>query len=66
MFVPQADGVLLHVRTDSLAWFARELVRLPFRFEIHEPAGLRDAVRVFAERVLQNLPEEAAVPVLEA
>lgn len=65
VFVPQADGVLLHARTDSLAWFARQLVRLPFRFEIHEPAELRSAVRAFAQRVLQNVPEEAAAPVPE-
>jgi hypothetical protein len=36
---------LLRSRTDSVDWFGRQLMRLPFDFDIREPAELRDAVR---------------------
>jgi len=31
------DGVLLRAQADNLDWFARELSRLPFEFEIRRP-----------------------------
>ncbi|MDI5935699.1 WYL domain-containing protein [Halomonas kalidii] len=46
----------LHTRTDSLAWFARQLARLPFDFEVIQPAALRDELRRQAAR-LQRLAE---------
>ncbi|HEX6549783.1 MAG TPA: YafY family protein [Gammaproteobacteria bacterium] len=52
LFEPCAGGVLLRSRTDSLDWFGRQLIRLPFEFEIREPAALRDAVRARARQVL--------------
>ena len=52
LFEPCAGGVLLRSRTDSLDWFGRQLIRLPFEFEIREPATLRDAVRARARQVL--------------
>lgn len=52
LFEPCAGGVLLRSRTDSLDWFARQLIRLPFDFEIGEPVALRDAVRARARQVL--------------
>lgn len=54
LFEPCADGVLLRSRTDSVDWFGRQLMRLPFDFEIRKPAELRDAVRRRARHV-QNL-----------
>ena len=36
-----ADGVVLNGSADELDWYARELMRLPFAFEIRAPAGLR-------------------------
>jgi predicted DNA-binding transcriptional regulator YafY len=45
LFEPCTDGVLLRSRTDSVDWFGRQLMRLPFDFDIREPAELRDAVR---------------------
>lgn len=56
MLSPVEGGVALHARTDSLAWFARQLARLPFDFEVIQPAALRDELRHQAAR-LQRLAE---------
>ncbi len=48
-----AGGVLLRSQVDDLDWFARELARLPFSFEIRRPAALRRAVRAHARRLLR-------------
>jgi predicted DNA-binding transcriptional regulator YafY len=45
-------GVLLSARTDDLGWFARELARLPFGFEIRKPAALRTALARTARALL--------------
>lgn len=45
------DGVLLRSRADDLDWFARELARLPFGFEIRQPAALCDALSALAHRL---------------
>jgi len=37
----QGEGVLLRGSVDELDWYARELMRLPFRFEVRSPAALR-------------------------
>ncbi|WIG55172.1 MAG: Transcriptional regulator, YafY family [Rhodanobacteraceae bacterium] len=47
-------GVLLHVRTDDLAWFARQLACVPFEFEIRTPQRLRTELFAHAAR-LQKL-----------
>jgi predicted DNA-binding transcriptional regulator YafY len=47
-------GVRLRGQVDDLDWFARELARLPFGFEIREPAALRAALRSRAERLLSQ------------
>jgi len=49
---PGAEGVLLFGQTDDLAWFARELSRLPFPFEVRRPRELRMALREHARAVL--------------
>ena len=51
------DGVLLRGSADELDWYARELMRLPFAFEIRRPAELRAEVRRIAGELLQRLPE---------
>jgi predicted DNA-binding transcriptional regulator YafY len=48
-----ADGVLLRGQVDSLPWFARELARLPFAFEIRKPAALRKALETVARGLLE-------------
>ncbi len=47
------DGVLLLGQTDDLRWFARELSRLPFAFEIRRPAALRTALTKHARALLE-------------
>lgn len=53
LLMPAEDGngVTLHGRTDSLSWYARQLIRLPFDFRVVEPAALRDELRRQAERL---------------
>jgi len=46
------DGVLLLGQTDDLRWFALELSRLPFPFEIRRPVGLRSALAAHAAALL--------------
>ncbi|HET9653507.1 MAG TPA: YafY family protein [Usitatibacter sp.] len=47
-----ADGVMLKGSTDELEWYARELMRLPFEFEVRTPVSLRATLaRVAAEVV---------------
>src|SRR5690348_2925037 len=45
------DGVLLRVRTDDLAWFARQLARVPFDFDIRTPQRLRKELLAHAVRL---------------
>ena len=52
MLEPAGDGVVLRGQTDDLDWFARELARLPFDFEIRHPGALREALRVRARALL--------------
>jgi predicted DNA-binding transcriptional regulator YafY len=48
----RGDGVLLRSQVDDLRWFARELARLPFRFEVRRPAALNAALREVARGLL--------------
>jgi predicted DNA-binding transcriptional regulator YafY len=48
------DGVLLRGGVDSLRWFAQELARLPFGFEIRRPAALRRALQAVARELLKR------------
>jgi predicted DNA-binding transcriptional regulator YafY len=41
LFESVQGGVMLHARTDDLAWFARQLARVPFDFEVRTPQRLR-------------------------
>ena len=54
--VPEAadGGVLLRGSADELDWYARELMRLPFRFEVRKPAGLRDAIAKLARELVER------------
>lgn len=55
---PQRDGVLLRSRTDDVSWYARQLARLPFEFEIRSPPELSNAVRKHAGRLLALVGNE--------
>lgn len=53
--VGEEDGrVVLRAQVDDLAWFARELSRLPFAFRVETPGALAGAVRAHATRLLQQ------------
>jgi predicted DNA-binding transcriptional regulator YafY len=49
-------GVLLKGYCDELDWYARELMRLPFRFEVRAPVELRAAVG----RIARGLADQFA------
>jgi predicted DNA-binding transcriptional regulator YafY len=59
LFEPARDGVLLHAQADDLDWFARELMRLPFGFEVRRPQALRTLLAARARRLLADV---AATP----
>ena len=56
--VPEAveGGVLLKGFCDELDWYARELMRLPFAFEVRAPGELHAAVG----RIARSLAERFA------
>jgi predicted DNA-binding transcriptional regulator YafY len=54
VFEPSGHGVLLRAQADDLAWFARELARCPFPFEIRTPAALRGHLREHARALLRR------------
>lgn len=41
---PEGAGVRISGSADDLEWYARELVRLPFRFEVRSPDSLREVI----------------------
>ncbi|MBC7918652.1 MAG: YafY family transcriptional regulator [Rhodoferax sp.] len=43
--------VLLRSEVDDLDWFARELARLPFRFEVRKPVALRTTLLTLAKHL---------------
>jgi predicted DNA-binding transcriptional regulator YafY len=55
--VPEAveGGVLLKGSCDELEWYARELMRLPFRFEIRSPDALRVTLRQLASALAASV-----------
>jgi predicted DNA-binding transcriptional regulator YafY len=55
IFEQTEDGVLVHSQADELDWFARELARMPFAFEIRHPPELRDELRICAQRLLAQI-----------
>lgn len=55
LFEARGDHVLLRSRTDSIDWFARQLARVPFEFEIRAPDELRDALRAHSARLLRRV-----------
>ena len=49
---PVADGVLLRSQAEELGWYARQLARLPYGFEIRHPPELRAVLADWARRLL--------------
>jgi predicted DNA-binding transcriptional regulator YafY len=59
---PVPGGVRLRGQVDDLRWFARELARLPFTFEVRRPAALRSALREVASELLRLAEDRPRVP----
>ena len=51
MLVPEGEHTRLHTQTDAPAWFARQLLRLPFDVEVRGPQELRQILRERARRL---------------
>jgi predicted DNA-binding transcriptional regulator YafY len=47
------DGVLLRSQVDELDWFALQLARLPFDFDVRAPAALRTAIASMGDRLVR-------------
>ncbi|MCK7596483.1 YafY family transcriptional regulator [Microbulbifer sp. CAU 1566] len=54
LLTPKGDGVLWRAQTGCLGWFASQLVRLPYDFEILSPADLKTELRRHAEKLLTS------------
>jgi len=54
--VPEAaeGGVLLRGSADFLDWYARELMRLPFRFEVRQPKELAAVIAKLAGELVEQ------------
>jgi len=48
----EPKGIRLDAQADDLDWFARELARLRFDFDIVKPAALRSALQRHLQRLL--------------
>ena len=53
------DGVILRGSVDDLEWYARELMRLPFAFDVRAPAALRDTLARLALAIAERCRESA-------
>jgi len=53
VFEQVTGGVLIRNQSDDLDWFARQLARLPFAFEIRSPHELRAALKDCAQRLMK-------------
>jgi len=52
---PEGDGVKLTGSFDEIDWYARELMRLPFRFEVRSPDALRGEIARIARELLDQV-----------
>ncbi len=50
---PEGRRVRMLSQADDLDWFARELARLPWPFEVRQPVELKDALRRLGGRLLK-------------
>jgi predicted DNA-binding transcriptional regulator YafY len=59
VLAPVPGGVLLRAEVEDLAWFARELARLPFGFVIHGPAELASVVASLGRQLVRRAQRAA-------
>jgi predicted DNA-binding transcriptional regulator YafY len=55
VFRPVDDAIMLYSQADDLPWFARQLARLSFDFEVIEPPELLAAIETCAQRLLAQV-----------
>ena len=58
----QHNRTLLRSQADDLEWFARELARMPWRFEVVSPKQLRTALRRHARRLAAMAAKRLKIP----
>jgi predicted DNA-binding transcriptional regulator YafY len=59
VFRPVEDSVMLYSQADDLPWFARQLARVAFDFEVLQPFELREAIEDCARRLLAQVKLQA-------
>jgi predicted DNA-binding transcriptional regulator YafY len=52
MFQQRAEGLQMETRTDSIEWFSAWLARLPFPFTVLGPPELKQALRTYAQKLM--------------
>lgn len=60
LFRPLDETVMLYSQADDLPWFARQLARVSFDFEVLEPPELLEAIQVCAQRLLGQVKPRVA------
>ncbi|MFZ3322243.1 MAG: YafY family protein [Usitatibacter sp.] len=57
---PEGEGVKVTGSADDLEWYARELIRLPFRFEVRSPDALREAIAKLGRTLADQFSKPSA------
>jgi predicted DNA-binding transcriptional regulator YafY len=57
----EGEGVRISGSADDLEWYARELIRLPFRFEVRSPDSLRETLAKIGESLAGQFSKPSAV-----
>ncbi|HEY8904442.1 MAG TPA: YafY family protein [Rhodoferax sp.] len=66
VFRPVEDAVMLYSQADDLLWFARQLARVSFDFEVLEPPELLEAITACARHLLMQVKKQPSAKVLVA
>jgi predicted DNA-binding transcriptional regulator YafY len=56
----EGDGVRVTGSADDLEWYARELIRMPFRFEVRSPDSLRETLAKLGQALASQFSKPSA------
>ena len=56
----EGEGVRISGSADDLDWYARELIRLPFRFEVRSPDPLRETLAKIGQGLAAQFSKPSA------
>ena len=56
----EGDGVKITGSADDLEWYARELIRLPFRFDVRSPDALRETIARLGKALADQFSKPSA------